>query len=258
LLTTLTLQIHVSGVNMRIVKSSDRPIRERYHHGDLRNALVDKAAELVRTHGPEGFSLREAAREVGVSPAAAYRHFPDKAALLAALAIEGHARLATAMERAVARLPSGMDGKARAIAALGAIGETYVEFAVKNPSHFRVMFGPCLAEEGFAPGCAPSGRDAFQILVDALDELVAAGVLPRESRAGAEIVAWSGVHGLAGLLVEGALPLAGREREVAIATVLRALLAGVGADPALLPPAPQALDADPRGKRAPPVKARRA
>jgi AcrR family transcriptional regulator len=242
------LQIEVSGVNMRAVKSPDHPIREHYHHGDLRNALVEKAAELVRTRGEQGFSLREAAREVGVSPAAAYRHFPDKAALLAALAEEGHARLATAMERSVARLPDQRDPKRLAIATLLAIGEGYVEFAVKNPAHFGVMFGPCLKVEGFAPGCGPSGRDPFQLLVDALDGLVAAGVLDADRRAGAEIVAWSGVHGLSALLVEGALPLSARERAAAIVIVGRTCLAGLGCDPALLPPAVPAPDADPRGK----------
>jgi AcrR family transcriptional regulator len=234
------------------VKSPDRPIRKSYHHGHLRNALVAKAAELVRTRGEQGFSLREAAREVGVSPAAAYRHFPDKAALLAALAEEGHARLATAMERNVARLPDQGDPKRLAVAMLRAIGEGYVEFAVKNPSYFGVMFGPCMKQQGFAPGCGPSGRDPFQLLVDALDGLVAAGVIHAERHAGVEIAAWAGVHGLASLLVDGALSLSARERAAAVAVTGRTFLLGIGCDPALLPPAAPLPDANPRGNCAAP------
>jgi AcrR family transcriptional regulator len=231
------------------MKRRSPPARDGYHHGNLRSALVETALRLVAERGPEGFSLREAAREVGVSPGAAYRHFADKAALLTALAVDGHARLAAAMERAVARLPGPPGTKAHAVAAMIAIGEAYVEHAVRHPSHFRVMFGPCMIEEGFAPGCAPSGRDAFQILVDALDGLVAAGAVGAKERAGAEIGAWAGVHGLAALLVDGALELSARQRGDALLAVTRTFLLGLGCDPALLPPARAGVEADPRPPR---------
>lgn len=227
------------------MKNLSSPTRDSYHHGDLRNALLETAARLVAERGPEGFSLREAAREVGVSPGAAYRHFADKQALMAALAVEGHARLATQMERALAKVPCKAGTKAHAVAAFASIGEAYVEFAVRHPSHFRVMFGPCLEEEGFAPGLAPSGRDAFQILVDVLDALVAAGAVDARARAGAEIAAWSGVHGLAALLVEGALPLPPRGRTDAVRGLARTLLVGLGCDPALAPAPGAPLDGDP-------------
>lgn len=123
-------------------KTADAPSRGQYHHGDLRRALLEAALALVSSKGAEGFSLREAAREVGVSPAAAYRHFEDKKALLAALAHDGMGRLATAMEKAVAAAPGVPGSPARAAAELGAVGHAYVEFAVRNPSHFQVMFGP--------------------------------------------------------------------------------------------------------------------
>src|SRR5689334_8708216 len=133
----------------RSVKTTSAPNRASYHHGDLRNALLQTALRLVAERGPEGFSLREAAREVGVSPSAAYRHFADKEALLYALALDGHARLANAMERALGRVAGERGTAAHAAAALNAIGEAYVEFAVRHPSHFRVMFGPCMETEGF-------------------------------------------------------------------------------------------------------------
>jgi hypothetical protein len=105
------------------------------------------------------------------------------------------------------------------------------------------MFGPCLQAEG----CAPSLRHPYQILVDGLDALVAAGAIPPPARAGAEVAAWSSVHGLAALLVEGALPLPPGARADAIRGVSRTLLLGLGCDPALLPPPGAPVDADPRG-----------
>lgn len=215
------------------MKAAARPTRA-YHHGDLRNALLETALKLVAERGPEGFSLREAARELGVSAGAAYRHFEDKNALLAALAIDGHARLAAIMERALGRLAEPEGTAARAVAALVTIGECYVDFAVRHPSHFRVMFGPCIQGRGFELGPGPAGRNGYQILLDVLDGLVRAGAIPPERRPGAEVVAWSLVHGLAGLLVEGALELPARERAQAVRFSAATVLRGLGCDPALL------------------------
>src|SRR5512140_1069780 len=213
------------------------PKRAHYHHGDLRNALLTAALKLVARKGVEGFSLREAARALGVSAAAAYRHFDDKSDLIAALALEGMSRLSVKMEEAIARAPGAPGTPARAAAELGAIGWAYVEFAVANPSHFRVMFGPwCdnpMAEE-LPPGAFPQGRDPFQLLVDTLDGMVRAGAISPAAREGAEIAAWAGVHGLASLLVEGAIPLDAAGRAQAFGVVRRTLLLGLGAAPALL------------------------
>lgn len=233
--------------------AADAPSKARYHHGDLRRALLEAALDLVSTKGVEAFSLREAAREVGVSPAAAYRHFADKGALLQALALEGMGRLALAMEKAIERAPGAPGSPARAAAELAAVGAAYVEFAVHHPAHFRVMFGPfCphLEVDGPPPEAAPRGRDPFQILVDTLDALVATGAVPGAARAGAEVVAWATVHGLASLLVSGSLPLGSAERGQALAHVLRTALQGLGCPPALLPPAAPPLDVDPLPARA--------
>jgi hypothetical protein len=135
---------------------------------------------------------------------------------------------------------------AHAVGAFLAIGEGYVDFAVRHPAHFRVMFGPCLLSEGFAPCLSPSGRDAFQILVEVLDGLLAAGVIAAGSRPGAEFAAWAMVHGIAALLVDGAMQLATRERQLAFSGAARTMLLGLGADPALLPPAPATISFDPR------------
>jgi AcrR family transcriptional regulator len=222
------------------------PKRDRYHHGDLRNALLEASLALVAQRGVEAFSLREAARAVGVSPAAAYRHFADKDALLAGLAREAFGRLSHAMERGVARAPGTPGTPEHAIAAFGAVGTAYVEFAIGHPADFRVMFGPwCTGEEEPVVAGPPGGRQPYAILVDTLDALVAAGVVPREARAGAEIAAWSTVHGLASLVVEGAVTLTKPQRAQALRLLLQTLLRGLGCDAALLGPPPEPVDADP-------------
>jgi len=239
---------------MVFVRSSRAPVagdggdttkKDRYHHGDLRNALLETALRLVAERGPEGFSLREAARAVGVSPGAAYRHFADKAALLGALAADGHARLAAAMERALASLPGEPGSAGHAMASLLAIGTAYVEFAVAHPAHFRVMFGPCKPGADDLACLAAQGRDTYQILVDVLDGLVSAGAIRAEARAGAELPTWAHVHGLASLLVDGALTLSAREREDALQHAGRVLLLGLGCPPGAVK-ATRPVNADPR------------
>jgi AcrR family transcriptional regulator len=233
------------------MRTSAAPRKGGYHHGDLRNALLAAALRLVAKHGVEGFSLREAARAVGVSAAAAYRHFEDRSALLKALAHQGLARLALKMEEAVSAAPGAPGSPARAAAELTRIGDAYVEFAVAHPSHFRVMFGPwCDLTDELAPELLPHGRDPLQLLVDTLDGMVRAGAITATARQGAEITAWSAVHGLASLLVEGGLPLTAAERARACAVAQRALLLGLGVSPELVGPPSEAPPADLRPERA--------
>jgi AcrR family transcriptional regulator len=241
------LPISVNSVNMQIMKSTRTPHpRVGYHHGDLRNALLEASLALVAEKGVEAFSLREAARAVGVSPAAAYRHFADKDALLSELANLGSDRLAQAMEKVIARV-GGKPGTAdHAAQSFAAVGLAYVEFAVQHPAHFRVMFGPwCTRTEG-PPERAPGDpRDPYTILVDSLDALVASRVIPMQTRMGAEIASWAFVHGLASLIVDGVLRLSKAERAEAMRVAGRTLIAGMGGDPALLGPAPSFLEPAP-------------
>jgi AcrR family transcriptional regulator len=246
-----TLPVEVNDVNMDPMRTPVAARKGGYHHGDLRNALIAAALKLVARQGVEGFSLREAARAVGVSPAAAYRHFEDRSALLKALAHEGLARLAMRMEEAVATAPGAPGSAARAAAELAGIGAAYVEFAVANASHFRVMFGPwCDLADELAPELLPKGRDPLQLLVDTLDGMVRAGAITSSAREGAEISAWSAVHGFASLLVEGGLPLGVPERAQAYGVVQRMLLLGLGVSPELA--------GLPSGATAPALRPRRA
>lgn len=225
-----------------------------YHHGDLRNALLEAALKLVAERGPEGFSLREAARAVGVSPAAVYRHFSDRMALLAAIASEGSARLGAAIEKAIARatarLPRTASPSAHAAAAFAATTEAYVAFALHHPSHFRVIFGPAGLSREFVPRGGPSGRRPYLMLVDVLDQLAASGAIPAERRKGAELVWWAAMHGFAALCVSGAWPISPRARREALRVMLRVLMLGLGCDPVLVPEPGSAPDVDPGRYRA--------
>ena len=181
--------------------------RATYRHGDLRRALVEAGTDLARSGGPEAVVLREATRRAGVAPSAAYRHFADRRALLDAVCSAAQASLAVAMEAELAGLPreGGPAGLARA--RLRAVGTGYLGFAAEEPGLFRTAFS---ASENLRSAESPAragegGLTPFQLLGAALDGLVEAGVLPRERRPGAEFLAWSAVHGLAMLLIDGPL-----------------------------------------------------
>jgi AcrR family transcriptional regulator len=177
--------------------------RAAYHHGDLRNALVSSAVRLIEAGGPGAFSLREAAREVGVSANAAYRHFDDKSALLAAVAADGFWQLAERMRRAMKRAAARKRGEPASVARFKAVGRAYVEFAADHPEIFRLMFGECGAVCRNAKADNPLAETPWTLLGQSLDELMAAGLLSVERREGAELKAWTVVHGFAALSLEG-------------------------------------------------------
>jgi AcrR family transcriptional regulator len=142
-----------------------------YHHGDLRTAVLAAAWELVQTRGVAGLSVREAARRAGVSHNAPYRHFPDRDALLDALVAEGFEELGSALADR-----TGRD-----------LGEAYVAFALEHPERFRLMFSRAGVN---ADLLARFGSLFPNLGADA----VAAGA-----------AAWSLVHGLASLILDGRL-----------------------------------------------------
>ena len=181
--------------------------RSTYRHGDLHNALVHAGTELARDGGPDAVVLREATRRVGVAPNAAYRHFEDRHALLVAVCAVAQAMLAAAMEAELAKVPSEGDRTEIANAMLRAVGTAYLAFAKREPGLFRTAFSvhEDLQQATTAAMAGPGGLTPFQILGSALDKLVDAGVLPPERRPGAEFLAWSAVHGLAMLLLDGPL-----------------------------------------------------
>ncbi|CAA9444326.1 MAG: Transcriptional regulator, AcrR family [uncultured Rubrobacteraceae bacterium] len=188
------------------------PKRDTYRHGDLRRALLEAGTELAREGGPDAVVLREVTRRAGVVPSAAYRHFADRRALLDAVCSAAQAALAVAMEAELAEVPVGGDPAGTSRARLRAVGAGYLRFARAEPGLFRTAFS---ASDNLRDATSPAragegGLTPFQLLATTLDELVEAGVLPRERRPGAEFLAWSAVHGLAMLLIDG--PLRGFDR----------------------------------------------
>ncbi len=176
-----------------------------YHHGALREALIAAALELLREGGHEALSLRAAARRIGVSAMAPYRHFASKDALLAAVAARGFGRLAAelAAADAAAADPAG---------ALADQAGAYIRFACRDPALFRLMFG----------AARPRGHPELQRAAGAAYAVLAGRVAlmaDADRRADLTLACWSLVHGMASLLVDGQLP--GREAE-AVGVVARA------------------------------------
>lgn len=204
------------------------PPRTTYRHGDLRRALIEAGVALAREGGPDAVVLREATRRAGVVPNAAYRHFASHSELLEAVRAEALAAVARAMEDELgaALAPDGpaRNGKAaalaRARARLRAVGMGYLRYALAEPGLFRIAFRWPAGAPDLAPDPAKAGRtglNPFQLLGVALDELVAAGGLPAARRPQAEFVAWSAVHGLALLVLEGPLQAASQPQALALA-----------------------------------------
>lgn len=160
-----------------------------YHHGDLRRALVEAARRILEEEGPNALSLRAVAREAGVSPAAPYHHFKDKAELLRAVADEGWLMLDAAMAKAKAEAPSIRE-------AMNALGVAYVCFARENPALYRVMYDTARDAEALPEHMQASDESAY---CKVRDTLVEAGADPSAAvdLELATTAAWCAAHGLA-------------------------------------------------------------
>ena len=180
--------------------------RKTFRHGDLRNVLVAAGLEMARAGGPDAVVLREATRQAGVSPNAAYRHFASQAKLLDAVRSACLSRVAAAIEDEMRKCRPGRDPQAFARRSLRAVGMGYLGFAMKEPGMFRTAFSvpPPVASSDPA-NTASMGLNAFQLLSLALDRMQQNGLLSRKDRQNAEYLAWSAVHGLALLVLEGPL-----------------------------------------------------
>jgi AcrR family transcriptional regulator len=174
--------------------------------GQVRGALIEAGLELARAGGPDAVGLREATRRVGVVPNAAYRHFAGRDALLAEVGVAAMGELARRMREQVAAVPGQGDPKETALFRLGALGVAYLDFAMQETGLFETAFAvPRHLEHAAGPAGEELGPMPFQLLGAALDELVAAGVLPAERRPDAEYPVWASVHGMAVLTTRGPL-----------------------------------------------------
>ena len=162
-----------------------------YRHGSIPEAMRAAARAILEEHGPHAVGMREAARRIRVSPTAAYRYYPGKEDLLAAVAAEGFQELSASMEEAA----SGPDP-------LIALGSAYIEFALRKRSLFRLMFSPILANRRKHPELNKAVSDAFNLIQRV------AGAVDEETgqKDAAALSAWGLVHGLSALFIDGFLP----------------------------------------------------
>ncbi len=170
-----------------------------YHHGDLRRALLQGALELLAEGGPAQLTLRAAARRAGVSVAAPYRHFADKRAMLAAVAEEGFLALQRCCSEAVAA------GGGDAVERFWRHGIAYVQFAIENPAHYRVMFGPELPDKRVYEDLHRAARAAYDGLRSSLNDCAQAGLFGEAEIELRAMRAWALVHGLSLLFIDGQL-----------------------------------------------------
>jgi AcrR family transcriptional regulator len=182
---------------------STSPVNSPYHHGNLRQALLEAALVILEQEGEDGLGLRDLARAVGVSAAAPYRHFDSRAALLEALAVTGFKRFSARMQAVAQSQPDDP---------LAAMGKTYVIFALQNANLFRLMFSPALKRDN---------RPGLKIAADAAFDTLRSAVGSDRIRA---LAAWAKVHGLAVLLLDGQIAIrAGEDTEALIAEVIASL-----------------------------------
>lgn len=165
---------------------------DRYHHGDLRRALLDAALEILRAG--DDLSLRAVARRAGVSHAAPYHHFADRQALVAAIAEEGLVAFRAALVEAAAG-PEDPPGR------MLAVGAAYVRFAVENPAHFRLMFSAELADRAALPELQAAYDAAYAVLLAGVEGVLGAGA-PAEAVHLQATASWSLVHGLSHLILD--------------------------------------------------------
>jgi AcrR family transcriptional regulator len=180
--------------------------RKTFRHGDLHNALLAAGLEMARVGGPDAVILREATRQAGVSPNAAYRHFASQAALLDAVRSACLSKLAGAIEEEMKTTGPARNPQVLARKSLRAVGMGYLGFAMREPGMFRTAFSvPPPVHQQNPANTASMGLNPFQLLSLALDRMLESGLLTKKNRKDAEYLAWSTVHGLALLVLQGPL-----------------------------------------------------
>jgi AcrR family transcriptional regulator len=175
------------------------PKRDRYHHGDLRQELIHAAIASIEDGELTQLSLRGLARRLGVSHNAPYRHFPDKDALLSAVATQGFETLRSVMEQSLETVPS------KSTERLLAIGRAYIQFTWEHPTHYRLMFGAYSTPQDNRLDAA--AQQAFQVLENVIRQGQVEGVFRANDPHQLAQVAWAIVHGIAMLRLDGRLTL---------------------------------------------------
>ncbi|GAP12742.1 transcriptional regulator, TetR family [Longilinea arvoryzae] len=175
---------------------------DNYHHGDLKNALIQAGIEILAEEGVGGLSLRKAARRAGVSHAAPYAHFADKQTLIAAIASDGHARIHERIEKVLADHPE--DPLRQLVGAAWA----YVQFGLEAPAHYKITFSGAIQDEHGHPEFMEISQRNMQVLKAIVERCRAAGIMDSGGM-DAELQAvslWGLIHGLVSLWIQGQLP----------------------------------------------------
>lgn len=193
------LELRLNNVYTGNMKVKDNSVNmesaaRKYHHGDLRSALVAAGLELLKERAVDDLSLREVARHVGVSATAVYRHFPDKQALHYAMSQQGADELGASQANAVADAGGGMPG-------FEAAGRAYVLFALANPGLYRLMMTTKSSAEHYEIDSSAMGS-AMQLLKNCVAEVLSPSATPLEHKVMA-LHAWSLVHGISMLMLDG-------------------------------------------------------
>jgi AcrR family transcriptional regulator len=174
--------------------------RENYHHGDLKQALIDAGIKILKEEGIGALTLRSAARAAGVSHSAPYAHFPDKQSLLAAISTRG---FITLQERLIATALQYSNNPGDLVPETG---WTYTRFALEEPALFKLMFSGILEDEHSYPEFMSAVKHTFHHLVEVVEACQAAGVLPPGSSEELAVAVWSLVHGFVSLHLERQIP----------------------------------------------------
>jgi AcrR family transcriptional regulator len=186
---------------MSAAPAAPRPARKRpgrYHHGSLREALIQAAVRVIERDGIDALTLRSVSSMLGVSQTAMYRHFADKDSLLAAVGAEGFRTLRAALVEA-------WEGGGRTLEAFAAMGRAYVTFGLRHPAHSRVMFGGALGRVFKSEELRTQGDAAFLALLDPLVDLQRRGLIRRDEPMTQAAWVWAAVHGITMLLTAGNL-----------------------------------------------------
>jgi len=170
---------------------------KKYHHGDLKNALIKAGVEILSKEGIEGLSLRKVAQRAGVSHSAPYSHFPDKQSLIAAISTEGFNQLYAELDAAVLAYPKSPKKQLQQ----GALA--YLQFALNNTDTFKIMFSGVLEKEKEYPAFVEISHKTFQRVVDVVRACQEVGIMRATPPEMMAVAAWGQVHGIVSLALEG-------------------------------------------------------
>ena len=168
-----------------------------YHHGDLKNALIQAGVKILAREGVSGLSLRKVAKQAGVSHAAPYSHFADKQALIAAISTEGFKQLHVRIEEIISV------NKNNPAALLVETAWAYMQFALNEPDRFKLMFSSVLEKEKEYPDYVQYSQQNFSQIVEIVKICQAEKILRTDSPELTTVSVWSAVHGLIMLILEG-------------------------------------------------------